>query len=70
VSRGQSDGSSRPLIAVFSRPQPMLFLSSGSSVIPQRGRMDPVADSLILRKSDRGPGFDSDAEYVGRNSDH
>jgi hypothetical protein len=49
VPRGQRDGSLRPY-SRFSRPEPLLFLSSSSSVVLTR-LSGPVPDPLLLRKS-------------------
>jgi hypothetical protein len=49
VPRGQRDGSLRPY-SRFSRPGPLLFLSSSSSIVLTR-LMDPVPDPLLLIKS-------------------
>jgi hypothetical protein len=50
VSRGQRNKCSQPY-SRFSRPEPLLFHSSNSSV-SSRGWMDPVPDPLLLRESD------------------
>ena len=50
VSHGQRNGSPRPFLISFSRPEPLLFIH----VAPQltsRGWVDPVPDPLLLRKS-------------------
>jgi hypothetical protein len=51
VPRGQRDGSLRSY-SRFSRPEPLLFLPSSTSVV-LRDWVDPVLDPLLLRKSGR-----------------
>jgi hypothetical protein len=53
IPRGQRDWSQRPYFRL-TRPEPLLFLPSSSSVV-LRGWVDPVPDPLLLRKSSRIP---------------
>jgi hypothetical protein len=68
VPRGQREGSQRPY-SRFSRPKPLLFLSSSSSIVPTR-LSGPVPDPLLLRKSGSARNRTRTFGSVARNSDH
>jgi hypothetical protein len=68
VPRVQRGGSLRPYSRI-SRPEPLLFLPSSSSVVPTR-RVDPVPDPLLLRESGSAGNRTLASGSVARNSDH
>jgi hypothetical protein len=67
VSRYQRDGSLRPY-SRFSRPEPLLFLSSSSSIVLTR--LNAVPDPLHLRKCGSAANRARTSGYAARNSDH
>jgi hypothetical protein len=68
VPRGQRDGSLRPCSRI-SRSEPLLFLSSSSSIAFTR-LSGPVSDPVLLRKSGRAGNRARTSGSVARNSDH
>jgi hypothetical protein len=65
VTRGQHDEFLQPY-SRLSRPEQLLFLSSSSSVV----LVDPIPDSLLLRKSGSTGNRTRTPGSVARNSDH
>jgi hypothetical protein len=68
VPRGQHDGSLRPYSRI-SRLEPLLFLSSSSSIV-LTSWVDPIPGSLLLGKSGSAGNRDRASGSVARNSDH
>jgi hypothetical protein len=67
VPRGRRNGSLLPY-SRFSRPEPLIF-----QVAPQlysRGRVDPVPEPLLLRKSGSAGNRSRTSGSVARNSEH
>jgi hypothetical protein len=68
MPRGHRDEFLRPY-SRLSRPEPLLFLPSSSSVALTR-LSDPVLDPLLLRKSGSAGNRTLAFGSVARNSDH
>jgi hypothetical protein len=70
VPRGKRDRSLRPY-SRFSKPEPLHFLPSSSSIVlTKRGWGDPVPDPLLLRKPGSPGNRTRTPGPVARNSDH
>src|SRR5215469_10037536 len=70
VSRGQRNGSPPPAVNLFSRPEPLLFYSSSSSVdLPRLS--GPRSRPTTTQKNLAAPGIEPETSVsVAKNSDH